>query len=525
MTAPTTEAPGLRRRVRLETLGLFLVGAALLTLWSLATPQWSSPDAPSHETMAYSVGHGELWPERSDEFGSGVTSNAIVVVPQGILDSAASAGCTAFQMDVPASCLAPIGPSEKPGEMLNPAGRNIPTYYLVTGWPSTLVPVEWSMAANRAAAISVAALFLALGLGAAMRVRQRGLALAGCAVSLTPMALYLGGVLNPNSGEIFAAFAMAATSLAAVKVNDPWLSRVLARRAMLAASFMVAVRMLAPGWLAIWVAALVVALGWPAFRRLAQHAGRWVWAPVVAVVAQALWTILSGVRDTQTTPQFDLSLLQRLELAREHIGADVMRQQVGTFGWLDTLMPDDAYLRYLTGAALILSVLWLRLTPRTLIALLALALAVYSAPIALEALQWNANGPVWQGRYTLPLTVMLPVLAALGPERAPGLARPSGNAVALVGLGLVLLASAHIEGFYTLLRRNTSGITGDAFDGPWESFATNELTFAALVLSMLVALAALFVAVATDGRVPLRRMQPAPAERPAVHDRPTLEQH
>ena len=86
-----------------------------------------------------------------------------------------------------------------------------------------------------------------------------------------------------------------------------------------------------------------------------------------------------------------------------------MLQQVGDFGWLDTPMPNGVYIRVLLAVMFLAFTAFLRLSPRQMVTVGWLFLAQYFLPIVLQAVQFNTNGLVWQGRYTLPLTVMLPV--------------------------------------------------------------------------------------------------------------------
>ncbi len=104
-----------------------------------------APDAPAHDLMAYHAVR-DLTIERTDAYANGgVTdtnptapggnSNAITYAPRGLVDSAATIDCYRF-LPTPADCIKPPADDDTLVPFVNPAGRNLPTYYLATGWPS-----------------------------------------------------------------------------------------------------------------------------------------------------------------------------------------------------------------------------------------------------------------------------------------------------------------------------------------------------------------------------------------------------
>ena len=128
------------------------------------------------------------------------------------MESAGTAACYAFQPEVSAGCLAPVGTSETLVPFANPAGRYIPTYYAVTGLPTLVVPLDLALGPARGVAVLISSFFLALALAAARTMRRPALAMTGVVVGCSPMVLYLGGVVNPNSLEITAMAAVGAAA-------------------------------------------------------------------------------------------------------------------------------------------------------------------------------------------------------------------------------------------------------------------------------------------------------------------------
>src|SRR4029079_11055286 len=94
------------------------------------------------------------------------------------------------------------------------------------------VPAQLAVWAERLAASAIAALFVAWAFGSARARARRSLALSVVVMAATPMTMCLGGAVNPNSLEITAGLALAASSVAFLQDGpDPWLGRVTFRRA------------------------------------------------------------------------------------------------------------------------------------------------------------------------------------------------------------------------------------------------------------------------------------------------------
>ncbi|WP_101523021.1 DUF2142 domain-containing protein [Nocardioides houyundeii] len=505
--------PWTRTRLLVTTLVAWVWVFGCFMAWSVATPLWSTPDAPAHDLMAWHVGHGNLEPELTDVFASGVTSNAVMDVPEGLVQSASSFSCMVFQPEVPASCMTFPTDSETLVEFTNPAGRNMPTYYLATGWPSNLVPQQYAVYAERVAAAALAALFVAFAISAALTMRRPGVALTGVGLTLTPMVMYLGGAVNPNITEITAGIALAACGLAFWRDPDSWLGAAMFRRAMLAATVMVTIRMLAPFWVLIWAAAFVALARRRTWRAvLTRRNLPWAFLPAAGAVFDLWWTNHAELLSIQAEDKFDLSWPQRLMEAKQWIDSTTLVQQVGSFGWLELTLPPEQFTVIAWTTIFVLSTALVLLTRREVLVVVALGLATYAAPILLQAYQWNTTGGVWQGRYTLPVTVMVPVFALfLASERLDGdrawLRRRLGIAWSVA---IAILAVGQLRAFLHLLRRNVSGTEGDSlFDGPWDPPLPGELLTAVL--------AALLAAAWAGHLLALRRSAtPIPDDVPAV---------
>ncbi len=431
---PSAEVRTVRALAR-HTLVFWAWSAAFLTLWSLATPLWSAPDSVAHDIRAYGAAHGNLSPAppRGEQ---ALGTLGVDRVPQGLMVSAQTAACYAFQPEVSAGCMAPVGPSEELVPFANPAGRYIPTYYAVTGLPTLVVPLDLALPSARGAAVLISSLFLGLALAAARTMRRPAVAMTGVVVGCSPMVLYLGGVVNPNSLEVTAMAAVGACSLAALLRPSSPISDVLLRLAL-------AVRRRAvhrPDDLA--GLARPVAGGAP--RRL-----RWDPRPSARRPQDA------GV-DRAADPGQPGELCLDVQLGRLAVGhagrdAGLGVGRVGVVRRPDRqraqrggrrvrvarhlALPRD-YTFYVVGAVFLVGVLSTVVDRRRLAGLVALLAAAYLVPIAIQAAQWNSVGPVWQGRYTLPLLLLVPVTVAMvASERADRAFAQQGGAARRPGDG------------------------------------------------------------------------------------------
>jgi hypothetical protein len=472
------------RALARHTLVFWVWSGLFLSLWSLATQLWTAPDSVAHDLRAYGAAHGNLSPD-APQGDQVLGTTGMDRVPAGLMESAGTAACYAFQPEVSAGCLAPVGTSEKLVPFANPAGRYIPTYYAVTGLPTLVAPLDLALGSARGAAVLISSFFLALALAAARTMRRPALAITGVVVGCSPMVLYLGGVVNPNSLEITAMAAVGACSLAALLRPGSPISHVLLRLSLLSGAALCIARMISPVWLAIWLVVLLVAFGGVLVRSLLERRMLvWTALPVLASAVNCAWTFSSAGSLAGASAVAPVSTWDAWSLSAARIDTG-LNQVVGQFGWLDTSLSPREYTFYIVGAIFLVGMLATMMDRRGFVALTTLVAAAYVVPIAIQAAQWNSIGPVWQGRYTIPLLLLIPVMAAMvASERSD---RASAQRVALLCIPVTgLLAYVHVRAYFTQLRRNVGGVSGSAFDGGWEPPLTAEVQFALYVVLVLV---------------------------------------
>jgi hypothetical protein len=153
---------------------------------------------------------------------------------------------------------------------------------------------------------------------------------------------------------------------------------------------------------------------------------------------------------------------------------------VGWFGWLDTPPPLAVHLAW--GAALLVLVVAAlsRSRARSSVVVLLLVVGVLAVPVVLEARSISDVGYFWQGRYTLPLALGVPLVAAAGSRL-----RPHRAAVALL---LAVLVVCHLVGFVITLGRYTVGMGNGLglLDGRWAPPLPPLVLVGAFAVTLLV---------------------------------------
>lgn len=451
MTASAAAGHRLRRRRQPSAVVLFGLVFTVVTASALWHPLYSGPDEPTHVIRAAAVARGQLRYEQVTPV-PGLPSSQ-VRVPRLFADSIYTPQCYIFQPHVPASC-APLPQGRDDVKGLTYAGRYPPLYYLVVGLPSLVWESNRGVYAMRVVSGALCSLFLAQALVIALRSRRRVLP-AGVAIATTPMVIYLAGLVNPSGPEISAAVCLWTALIAVGLTRDvTWRGPLL--WAALSGAVLAATRPSGPLWLAAAAAVILVSGLWSPVRPLLRS--RAVRAAIAVVVAAASSTLawiasvgglgLIGLPLSETGPVWRLSLEQTGERLQE---------MVAYYGWLDAPAPVAVYVMWalLAGTALSLGLRSAR--TRQAVALVSLLLGVIAVPVWFEVLRAREIGLFWQGRYTLPLAVGLPILAA---ALASSASVPARGAARFGAATAVLFAAGHVVAVAWGARRFAVGISG-----------------------------------------------------------------
>ncbi len=469
----------------------FAILFGLAACWSVATPLFASVDEPAHVLRAASVAHGQSVGApcsrqsttsacRPDHAARGPWT--LVRVPAGIAHEVGDGPtCYPFHPDVSAGCASVPSPGGARGTALMPTyvGRYPPLYYAVVGIPSLFTSRTVVLYLMRLVSGALSAAFLAAAFSAARHSRRFLLAPLGVGLAVTPMALFLSGVVNPSGLEI--STAICAWSTALTLAGDPELhrSRFLIVWLALSAGVLVQTRGLSPVFLAAVVAGVALLFGVRPWRR--------AWDTVVARAGLAFVVICSAfalawyvlVHPTRVTPQASGPVHEHglaLLAASYHHLLWMVPQMVGFFGWLDAPAPQLTY--HIWYAALIFFgvLVVARRWYRGVGVWALLAAATVAVPVAATAHVANRLGLIGQGRDWLPLAVSLPLVGAYAarrlvpPGRSGGAHRGrSGGAVILARLwryaaaalsaaAMAALGVAEMGGFLRALHRYRDGL-------------------------------------------------------------------
>ncbi|MEI6571855.1 MAG: DUF2142 domain-containing protein, partial [Actinomycetes bacterium] len=261
--------------------------------------------------------------------------------------------------------------------------------------------------------------------------------------------------VNPSSLEISAAIAAWCSALAiAATRSDSRIERAEIVRLVVAFSALGVSRLFAPMWI---VGILIVAGllgGWTAIRRMSRDRRMQIAAGIIgfATLSQIIWNVIVRPVDTGTSVEVSQYELIRSIIGRSGFFYDSM---IGNFGWLDVKTPYLVILIWTAAIGLLLSLGLSLPSRRAAFALLLTAAATVLLPLVSEYREVPIIGPFWQGRYTLPLAVGVPIIAAwiIG-------ASSIGERLARSRLPLVVGAAlfiGHLLSFGQTLRRFSVG--------------------------------------------------------------------
>jgi len=448
----------------------FLLTMALGTIWALASPLSGVPDEPSHVIRAASVVRGELLGEvPADESvaeGSAYLRAVVRVVEvPGALNALGEFApsylqhfpCYAFDPQQHAGCHEfEAGPGGS-AALITTAGEHPPVWYFVVGIPSLLSTNAAGVYAMRIVNVLLAAALIGLA-AAALGWDRSTFGTAGLLLALTPMVFFLMGGVNSSGPEIAAGMAVWGATLALLRgeTQPVWLISI----AGVGALALVLVRKPGPLWLLLIVAGALIAVGSPErVRALIGRRAVQLWSVVVAaaVLFEVLWLTRVGTLGSAADGVASRGFAETMTASLGQAYQKQVVETVGFLGWLDLPVPDIAVAAWLValGGMLVLGIL--SGARRMLVAALLVASTALLVIVTFEILESGTRFLFWQGRYSMPLLVGVPIL--LGVAVAEPVVRFGRRRVAL--LLSALFVAAHGIAFFQYLRRNTVGVYGD----------------------------------------------------------------
>lgn len=485
----------------------WIVLSALSGLWAVANPIAAAPDEPTHIIKAaglvrertFGVPDGPSYRELDLPWAFGITHE---MYP-----------CHVFRANVPASCW-PIDygdPAEMRTTYTTAVGYN-PLYYAVVGLPSVLPPSLEVLYLMRLVGAVLGSGLIALGLRSLAEMPRRRWAVAGTAVAVVPMVLFVNSTVNPNALETSAGFGLWLTLLAALRHPDPALVRRQWWRAGLLVVALVNAKAFSPIYLAIIVLTVVALVPWVNVRDALRDRRTWpgLALGVVGSALAVLWTTTAG-----RTPGLDVvgypDLRDRwltLELILRQT-TYYYEQLVANFGWHDSRPPDWVYTWISVAVGVLLLLVLVLAGRRERLVVGALAGSVVLLPVIMQLPFAPSVGLPWQGRYLAAVAVGVPLVAGVVLDRADV---PPRIAPRLVLLLVGMMAVVQVVSFVANLQRYTVGSAARWFS-PTPNAWNPPLPAWLLIGAYVVAVGVAAVLLLRLGRP--RAGEPSPARVPA----------
>jgi Predicted membrane protein (DUF2142) len=450
-------------------LFLAVSGLSLVVAWMLASPVGASPDEQAHIEYSWGTVTGQtVVGEHLTTIPGGRTATSLQV-PQKLLQYPPP-GCYAFLPERPVAQCGP-NPADNLQMVSNPSymSRYPPLFYAVEGVAlraGTAVDLSGPRVLYGARLVAAILSLLAVGSGVFLLARRFPAIVVVLATLLALPATmwFLAASVNPNGLEIAAAFLLAAGVLA-LRVDHAAGTRSLSAIMAIPIGTLLLAWSRPVSW--VWASLILVLLLVPTGQKDGESWGQRLpvrrlgalTATVTALVlagSVAWFGYALGIRVSETARLHvggwhGLNHVRRVLLLVLHSGT-IVTEQVGTFGWLDTPLPQLAVLAWvsITGvAAAIWAVGRNNIVPRWSVGAV-LGLGYLAAMLDEYSGAWG-----WQGRYLLPVTAAVCVLAV------PGLTTGLERLSALRGLlpwALVALMAVNALSVVWFMLRNVYGV-------------------------------------------------------------------
>lgn len=440
----------------------FLLGTLLgQVAWILAVPPYRGSDEFDHVYRAASVAAGHWRPDwQAPDDGRG---DLIPVPRQLVIDGAEI--CRSYDYVGPDNCRAVGDAGNDLVTVASAAARYNPVFYWVIGWPAQLAEGAESVYLMRAGSALVSALLIAASAFTFSLWSSSRWPLIAMLVALTPVLLYSTIVAAPNGVEMAGGMCVWAGLLGLATPRGRGHALILLLVAGSGAVVLTGVRTLGPLWLTLAVLTSLVAVGSGRSARVTKPylkplAGL-VAAVLACTIAAATWSLTSKTNS----------------LEPQNIPADASPwgpafgqvplwffQSIAAFPMRKDSAPTIVYA---LETAIFLGLLGLAIkvaTNRLRGALTLAACLSLAVPFAITIATILTAGTVWQGRYTLPFSLGVALVAGLSLEMGAARARLSHAAALVLSVtGALALVVSHVVSVVNVLLRETqqSPLSGD----------------------------------------------------------------
>jgi hypothetical protein len=464
---PTAAAPG-SRWLRAGSVRWLLLAtyAALGLAWAFSDPPFTGPDEAAQFLRAVGISDGALIgtpghgppvsavPLQQQAMAS--TSRA-VIVPPGLSPDAYS--CELLAPAVSAACTENAPENVANVREYTYVGTYQPLPFLL---PALVLRADdhagGSLRLARLATLAVWLALLAVAIWTLWDASFGAPSLVGIVLALTPMVVYLGASMSDSSTEIMASLAFFAVLLRLGRESEQRAPSGIWGLAGVCGVVLALSRPLGPVWIALDLAVAVAFVGPRAASALARRGGRPMLASAVAVlVAIALNRYWEATYEPNVvfTPFPGLDVLN----AGAQDLQSILGEFIGNFGYLNIpLSPAVEWLWALAATALIVLGVGVGRTAARVAILVAVLIAV-AFPIYLFAASLRFTGFALQGRYTLPVAVVIPLVAAEALRR--GRVRLPATLPATLTAAAALIAGAvQLIAWWTNAQRYAVGTGG-----------------------------------------------------------------
>jgi hypothetical protein len=427
---------------------------ALLGVWTISSPLFSSPDEPANFVKGAALIRGDLVGEEvSPELLKSYWTTVVDIDPQfGSVNGLP--WCFAPFPDKPACTYDVATAPQVDGVAWTNMGKYPPLGFLVTGLGTIFGPTNLSVYAARMLQALVCA---ALLLGAGVVLRRRDRTVVGLVLAVVPGTIFLAATASPSGLEIVAGIALWVVAPLVLSGGSSSLER---RLFAIAGIFLIATR---PLGLIFYLA--VVGISLFVERVFLLDGVRNVGTRIaslhgVAVGFMVWWYLAIYGPATRTKIDFgDVPLEVRRQMEEIVKGLPrILEQYVGNFGWLDTPAPQaivGASVASVIGIALLA---WRTMGWRVWTSLAFLLGASIAFTIAADLNYYQLLRTFGsQGRHVAPFLVGIPML--IGSRFLRG---SRSSLVAFVVSGVTVVWS-----FFVMLRRYSVGVIPGNISQMW----------------------------------------------------------
>jgi hypothetical protein len=386
-------------------VGFFLLAAG----WALVTPINGFPDEADHVDVAVAIVRGEVFPHvGAYAHGTGAITN----VPVSIRELVSGQPCQGLQW--PSLCRVRAG---HPGSVtvISGSGRNYPLYYAAVGWPSLLSASRTGWYLMRLVSAALCAVFFAAGLSVLVSLRIRPLlVLSAACVGLTPIALNLAGAINPNGLEIASGLCFWAVILALFRGTSEISMSGVTRLGIVSGIVFASCRFVSVLWIVLAVVFCLVAASREERRRFrtSRAAHLTLASAAVAALVMGAWTLAFRSYETFSDPQRDTRFLTVVRLSADG-QPKIVQQMLGYLGWLQFRPPIAADVCWAVALLAFAMLVLKRHACAGWVALVGVVFVLVMPFLIMVATFPTHGNEGWQGRYTLPLALGLPLLAVV----------------------------------------------------------------------------------------------------------------